>query len=127
MGALYYFNQHYTYNANANHYLVIGPYDHGGAIQVPSPELDGYTLDSIANISFSKLCFQWFDYILRDSTKPDILRNKINYEVMGENQWKHVSSLRQMNNDTLTFYLSALGEAQRYTLERNARLKIRIY
>jgi predicted acyl esterase len=31
IGALYYYKEHLKYNKNAEHYLVIGPYNHGGA------------------------------------------------------------------------------------------------
>ncbi|NML42046.1 CocE/NonD family hydrolase [Chitinophaga sp. G-6-1-13] len=106
IGAMYYFREHLRYRPNAEHYLVIGPYDHLGCQHVPAPYLNGYTLDSVARISIHQLIYQWFDYILKGAPKPALLKDRINYQVMGTNQWKHVSSLRQMNNDTLTFYLA---------------------
>lgn len=105
MGARYYFDQHHQYNKSANHYFLIGPYDHGGAQGHPSPSLRGYTIDSVANINISNLVFEWFDYVLKKQSKPAILKDKINYQVMGTNIWKHVPSLKQMNNDTLNLYL----------------------
>jgi putative CocE/NonD family hydrolase len=116
MGALYYVKQHYQYNKNANHYLVIGPYDHEGVDHFPKTNLLNYTIDSVARINFDDLVFGWLDYILKDSSKPALLREKINYEVMGANQWKHSSSFRKMNNDTLVFYLNNIKEGDHYTL-----------
>jgi hypothetical protein len=52
------------------------------------------------------LIFQWFDYTLKGEAKPDFLQDKINFEVMGTNRWRHVPNLRSMNNDTLIFYLN---------------------
>lgn len=106
IGAMYYFREHLRYRPNAEHYLVIGPYDHLGCQHVPAPHLNGYTLDSVARISIHQLIYQWFDYILKVGPKPALLKDRVNYQVMGTNQWKHVSSLQQMNNDTLTFYLA---------------------
>ncbi|PSL43902.1 hypothetical protein CLV51_107214 [Chitinophaga niastensis] len=106
VGAMYYFNQHHQYNQHANHYLLIGPFDHFGSQRLPTPYLRGYKIDDVANINIHAIIYQWFDYILRGGTKPAILKDKINYQVMGSNEWKHAPSLQQMNNDTLTFYLS---------------------
>jgi uncharacterized protein len=106
ISALQYFKLHNKYNKNANHYFVIGPYDHWGGQRNASVKLMGYTIDSIANISMRELAFQWLDFILKGKPKPLLLKDKVNYQVMGTNEWKHVSSLDKMNNDTLTLYLS---------------------
>jgi len=105
LGAMYYFKQHYQWNKHADHYLLIGPYNHGGAQGFPQKVLNGYTLDSAANIPIQKIVFSWFDHILKDSALPAILANKVNFEVMGANKWEHVSSFSEMSNDSLTFYL----------------------
>ncbi|WP_353738740.1 hypothetical protein [Candidatus Brachybacter algidus] len=41
IGAIQYFKQHTFYNKNADHYLVIGPYDHWGGQRYPSKKLNG--------------------------------------------------------------------------------------
>lgn len=106
IGAMYYYREHLRYRPNAEHYLVIGPYDHLGCQHVPLPYVNGYTIDSAARISVHQLIYQWFDYILKGAPRPPLLQDYVNYQVMGTNQWKHVPSLQQMNNDTLTLYLS---------------------
>lgn len=105
IGAIQYFKLHNKYNKNANHYFVIGPYDHWGGQSNPQKNLMGYEIDSVANISMRELAFQWLDYILKDKPKPELLKAKVNYQVMGTNEWRHVPSLQTINNDTLTFYL----------------------
>ncbi len=106
ISALQYFKLHNKYNKKANHYFVVGPYDHWGGQRFASPNLMGYEIDSVANINMQDLAFQWLDYILKDGKKPALLKDKVNYQVMGANEWKHVASLDKMNNDTLTFYLN---------------------
>ncbi|MEQ1554683.1 MAG: CocE/NonD family hydrolase [Ferruginibacter sp.] len=106
ISALQYFKLHNKYNKKANHYFVVGPYDHWGGQRSASPNLMGYDIDSVANISMQDLAFEWLNYILKDGQKPTHLKDKVNYQVMGANEWKHVASLDKMNNDTLTFYFS---------------------
>jgi uncharacterized protein len=125
-GAMYYFDQHHLYNPNPDHYLLIGPFDHYGAQGYPldpRPVIEGYSIDTVAKIKLMDLVFQWFDYILKDSSRPDLLRDKINYEVMGLNQWRHQPSLQKMNNDSITFYLSNIREGESYKLLVNPSFK----
>lgn len=105
IGAIQYFKLHNKCNKNANHYFVIGPYDHWGGQSKPQKNLMGYEIDPVANISMRELAFQWLDYILKDKPKPELLKDKVNYQVMGTNEWRHAPSLEAINNDTLTFYL----------------------
>ncbi|THU36116.1 CocE/NonD family hydrolase [Niastella caeni] len=116
ISALHYLKEHYKYNKNAKHYLIIGPYDHFGAQRGGIPELRGYTVDPVALISTPDITFQWFDYILKNGPKPAIIQDKINYEVMGANTWKHVSSLKKMHNTFLTLYLSDIKSGDHYQL-----------
>lgn len=108
LGAMYYFKQLSKYNKNANQYLVIGPYDHEGVQSAVTPSsLLGYKTDSVSGVKIYQLIFDWFNYILKDSSKPKLLEDKINYEVMDANKWQHASSLSDINNDTLKLYLAA--------------------
>ncbi|NER13590.1 CocE/NonD family hydrolase [Leptobacterium flavescens] len=106
IGAMYYLKEHMKYNKNANHYLLIGPYTHFGAQSVPDKEIGNYTIDPVAQINITETIFQWFDHIFKDASRPELLKDKINYQVMGTNSWGHASSLKEMNNDTLRFYLN---------------------
>lgn len=106
IAALRYLKLHYKYNRNANHYLVIGPYDHWSGQRVAEPNLMGYKIDPVANVSMRDLAFDWLDYILKGGKKPEILKDKINYQVMGANEWRHAPSLEKISNDSLVLYLS---------------------
>ncbi|PWW20627.1 CocE/NonD family hydrolase [Chryseobacterium sp. AG844] len=105
IGALYYFKQHHLYNKNANHYLVIGPYNHGGAQSFGFTYVNGNPIDPLARISIDDLAFSWFDYILKGGKKPELLKDRINFQVMNTNTWKHVGDLDKMHNSSLKFYL----------------------
>jgi uncharacterized protein len=113
-GALYYFTQHYNYNPGARHYLVIGPYDHIGGqrgtispLGTPSPTLRGYSLDSAAQIEIpGRLRYEWFAYIFKGGVKPSVLKNRVNYEVMGADRWKHVPSVAAMGPRRIRLFLS---------------------
>jgi putative CocE/NonD family hydrolase len=106
ISALHYLKEHYKYNKKANHYLVIGPYDHFGAQTGGYPVLRGYTLDPTALISTRDITFAWFDHVLRGGPKPAILKDKINYEVMGANEWRSAPSIEKMHDTLMRFYFS---------------------
>lgn len=120
-GAMYYYNQHHKYVKNPNHYLLVGPYDHWTSQTQPAAYLRNYKLDKAAliNIRFD-LVYQWFDYILKGKEKPSILKDKVNFQVMGANKWMHKPSLSAMTNDTLQFYLSADKNNDFYALKSKA-------
>ncbi|PIF46299.1 hypothetical protein CLU96_3329 [Chryseobacterium sp. 52] len=105
VGALYYFKEHHQYNKNANHYLVIGPYNHGGAQSYGFTYVTDSPIDPVARISIDDLAFSWFDYILKNGKKPALLKDRINFQVMNTNTWKHVPTLEKMHTSTVNFYL----------------------
>lgn len=107
-GAMYYFNEHHKYTKNANHYLLVGPYDHWTAQTKPEESLRNYKLDKVALLNIEEnLIYQWFDYVLNGKEKPSILKDKVNFQVMDTDTWMHKPSLNAMTNDTLQFHLSS--------------------
>lgn len=127
IGATYYLVEQYKYFPHAEHYLVIGPYDHGsgnrGTINVMGDDvgtLDGYRLDPAAHIDFGELRYQWFAYVFRHGPKPAILQDRINYEVMGANMWRHAPSLTTMADRSQHFFLSTVREGSAYKLAAEA-------
>jgi len=125
--AVYYLTEHYKYKPDAQHYLVIGPYDHftaqRGTIYAFGEKLDsiaGYPLDPVAQVDLSDLRFEWFDYVLRGGPKPALLKDKINYEVTGANVWKHAPSIAAMAARTMRLDLNAkhaAGGAMKLTVD----------
>jgi uncharacterized protein len=122
-GALYYFTQHYRYNRHADHMLVIGPYDDSLMQRGPLAVLHGYEVDSTALIDLHELRYQWFDHILKGGATPSLLKDRVNYEVMGANEWRHTPSLEAMATSSLKFYLDAAasGVGHRLMRHKNSR------
>jgi len=116
VSALEYLKQHYRYNPRADHYLIIGPYDHFGAQQGGVTNLRGYQVDTIALIDTKAVTFQWFDYVFKGGSKPALLKDKVNFEVMGANTWKHVPQLDKMESSKLRLYLDNALDGQNYKL-----------
>jgi putative CocE/NonD family hydrolase len=123
IGALYYFIQHHQYNPGAEHYLLIGPYDHFwgqrgtfGRLGGPMTMLNGYEIDPAAWIDLGEVRYQWFDYVFKGKPKPAVLADKVNYEVMGANEWKHAPSLAAMSPRRKKYYLTPSWSGNNYRL-----------
>ena len=86
--AIGYIRDHLAYNSHARDYLVMGPWDHFGSQgRVKPAVLRGYPIDAAAKIDTWKLTFDWLDYVMRGGPRPALLRDRINYEIMGANRW----------------------------------------
>ncbi len=122
-GALYYFTQHTRYDPHANHTLLIGPYDDGVMQHGAQANLHGYQVDPNALVDLRELRYQWFDSVFKGGAKPDLLAARVNYQVMGTNEWRHAASLEELARQPQRFYLDpAHGqEAHRLALKEPAK------
>lgn len=123
IGALYYYMQHRKYAPQAEDYLLIGPYDHvagqRGTVNTlgePRDTIDGYKIDPVAQIDLGALRYAWFDYVFKHGPKPAVLKDRVNFEIMGANAWCHVPSLDAMSNTAERFYLTPGGQGGRHSL-----------
>jgi uncharacterized protein len=116
-GALYYFKEQRRWDPHANHTLLIGPYDNGVTERGVQPALRGYTVDQAALVDLRELRYQWFDSVLKGAQTPALLKDRVNFEVMGANEWRHAPSLEAMGNGTLKLYLdpTAVGASHLLT------------
>lgn len=106
ISAVRYLKEHYEYRPDAEHYLLVGPYDHFGSQQSFKPtELRGYPIDPVAQFDTSEITFAWFDHVFRGKPRPAILKDRINFEVMGANAWRHAPSLSAMSGTAQRFFL----------------------
>jgi uncharacterized protein len=109
--------EHYKHRPDAEHYLVIGPYDHPGSQAASKPAvLRGYAIDPVAQLDTLDLTFDWFDYIFKGAKKPELLKDKINHQVMGANAWRHAPSIEKMSDSMLTLYLDNERDGAFYRL-----------
>ncbi|MFT3808080.1 CocE/NonD family hydrolase [Arenimonas sp.] len=110
VGALYYFQEHTQRNPKADHTLVIGPWGHLAMQAGVARHVDGYDVDPVAQIDLQALRYDWFDHVFRGKPKPALLRDRVNYQVMGADAWRHAPSIDAMSNARLRFRLQADGQ-----------------
>ena len=107
--AMRYYREHMQYassEARDQHYLLMGPWSHGGT-RNPAKELGGFTFGDNSVLDMDQLQIDWFDWVLKSGEKPEILKDRVNFYVMGDQQWRHVNTLEELHNDTRAFYLTS--------------------
>ncbi len=103
-GAFTYYKRHMQYGtaeAKANHYLIIGPWDHAGT-RTPKRELGGLKFAEASALDLNKLHTEWYDWTMKGGAKPAFLKKRIAYYVMGADEWKYADSLETLANDKVT-------------------------
>ncbi|WP_432726671.1 CocE/NonD family hydrolase [Variovorax sp. W6] len=130
-GALYFHNEHLRNRPQADTTLLLGPYDAASIRRGTLPTLRGYTLDPVARIDLPELRYQWIDHILKGANKPALLADRVNYQVMGADQWRHVPALDAPQRSRLRLYLDTSGRDEPHRLLQspsegggNARLSV---
>ena len=113
VGALYYLEQHYRYRPSADHRLLVGPYHHTAMQTGVLAKVNGYEVDKTAMIDLQETRLKWFDHVFRGAPLPELLRDRINFQVMGADTWRHVSTLAEMATDRKRFYLTGQQEGGR--------------
>jgi uncharacterized protein len=105
--ALYYFSQHHQQAANAEHALLIGPFDERSVERGASSSLRELPLDAVARNDLSDARYAWFEHALRGAERPALMSAAVNYELAGANEWRHAASLAALESTPLRFYLQA--------------------
>ena len=98
--------KHAKAKARKKHYLIIGPWDHGGT-RYPKKELMGLVFGDNAVLDMEQLHLEWYDWHLKGKKQPEFLKDRVCYYVMGANQWRYAPSLEKIYNDKQTWYLSS--------------------
>lgn len=130
ISALNYLHEHYKYNTNANHALLIGPYNHWSAQNKPRSHHSNYKLDPVAlEKDTEEVVFEWFDHVLHGKPKPKLVQNKVNYQVMGANEWRFADSLQMLNQQTLSYFIksSTPNAEQTYMMGRSPSVQSEHY
>jgi uncharacterized protein len=109
-GALRYYRNHLAHApaaAAARHYLIIGPWDHGGT-QRPEAQIDGLTIPDTAVLEMRKLHADWYDFALGRGPLPAFFRDHVAYFMMGADEWRYAASLAAASTgEELVLHLSA--------------------
>jgi putative CocE/NonD family hydrolase len=110
-GAFTFYKRHMQYGsakARADHYLIIGPWDHAGT-RTPKREMGGLKFAEASALDLNKLHTEWYDWTTKSGAKPAFLKKRVAYYVMGAEEWKYADTLESIANGALTFYLSSSG------------------
>jgi putative CocE/NonD family hydrolase len=116
LSAVHYFQQHTRYNPRADHTLVVGPYDHLSGQFRSGPELLGYALDPSAAMDMRALRYAWYDHQFKGAQRPALLKDRVNYQVMGADTWRHAPTLEAMGPERRIFHFGAARDDGRYGL-----------
>lgn len=111
VGALHYFREHLRYRPGADHRLIVGPYHHTAQQSGVLPSINGYDLDRSALIDLTEIRMQWFEHVFRGAPLPEALSDRVNFQVMGADVWRHVPTLEAMGPDRLRLFLGGAVEA----------------
>ena len=76
----------------------------------PKGKLRDIELEPVAEIDVPEITFQWFDHVLKGKPRPKLIKDKINYQLMGANQWHSASSLQDLNAQGKGFYFNPQGK-----------------
>ena len=108
-GALHYYRRHIANApaaAVAQHYLIIGPWDHGGT-QGPTKEIEGLAIPDAAVVDMEKLHVDWYDAALGRGAPPALLRDRVSYFMMGADEWRYAPTLEAASSGgNLNLYLA---------------------
>src|SRR6202035_4655572 len=109
--SLYYYRQHQRYAPAAGrdrHYLVIGPWDHGGTFR-PRRQFGGLTFGPASVIDMQTLLLGWLDFALHGAPPPAFLQKRVAYYVIGAEEWRYADSLESITGGTRNLYLASDG------------------
>ena len=105
IGVLHYFREHLRARPDAGHTLVIGPFEHFSMQAGVPPVVQGYAVDPSARIDLQALRLDWFDHVFKGAPRPPLLADRVNWQAMGTDQWRHAASLEEMATRRQRFYL----------------------
>ena len=104
-GALYFHHAHHRHHAQPNQTLLLGPYDADSIRSGTAAQLRGMALDPLARVDLPALRAQWLAHILKGAPKPALLQDRVNYQLMGANAWRHVAQLESPARSRLRLHL----------------------
>jgi len=113
IGALEFYRlhmRHGTAAAKASHYLMIGPWDHGGT-RLPQREVGGMTFGDASMLDMAKLDTEWYDWVIKGRARPAILEKRVAYYVTGAEVWKYADSLEAIGESPTAYYLGPVNAA----------------
>jgi uncharacterized protein len=112
-GAMQYYREHLQHGsdpAKEKHFLIIGPWDHAGT-RTPNRDVGGLKFGEASMLDLNKLHKEWYDWTMKSGAKPEFLKRRVAYYVVGAEEWKYANSLDTISNAKWTLYLNSDGNA----------------
>jgi len=110
-GAMTFYREHMAHaseHARAQHYLIIGPWDHPGT-RTPQADVGGLKFGAASLLDMNKLHKQWYDWTLKSAAKPEFLKNRVAYYVLGNGaeDWRYAETLEKITAESRPLYLDS--------------------
>ena len=110
-GALAYYDEYMRHASAAGkdkHYLIIGPWDHPGT-RTPKAEVAGLKFGDASLLDMNALHKSWYDWTMKDGAKPEFLKDKVAFYVVGEEAWRYAQTLNAVTAQSEPWYLDSAG------------------
>ncbi|MBS0570378.1 MAG: CocE/NonD family hydrolase, partial [Proteobacteria bacterium] len=110
-GALRFYREHMAHAsapAKARHYLIIGPWDHAGT-RTPREDMGGLKFGKASLLDLNDLHRRWYDWTMKAGAKPDFLKDRVAYYVLGEGaeDWRYAPTLDAVTAESRPLYLDS--------------------
>lgn len=110
-GAMRHYREHMAHasaQARAQHYLIIGPWDHAGT-RTPQAEVGGLRFGKASLLDLNDLHRQWYDWTMKSGPKPEFLKDRVAYYVLGEGaeDWRYAATLDAVTAQAKPLYLAS--------------------
>ena len=110
-GALAYYREYMRYGPSSGkdrHYLIIGPWDHPGT-RTPQAEVAGLKFGEASLVDLNALHKAWYDWTMKGGPKPEFLKDKVAFYVVGEEAWRYAPTLDAVTAKSEAWYLDSAG------------------
>ena len=108
-GAIKYYKdfiQHISQVSKKKQFLIIGPWDHLGT-RSPKKDVGGLRFGDSSLLDMNDLHRQWYNYTMKDSAKPEFLKNNVAYYITNRDKWKYAGSLDKIGEKKMMLYLNS--------------------
>jgi putative CocE/NonD family hydrolase len=110
-GAMAFYRAYFAHASEAGkdrHYLIIGPWDHPGT-RTPQAEVGGLKFGEASLVDMNALHKAWYDWTMKAGTKPEFLKDKVAFYVVGEEAWRYAPTLDAVTARAEPWYLDSVA------------------
>ena len=111
-GAMAFYRQHMQYGnaaAKAQHYLIIGPWDHAGT-RTPKAEVGGVKFGPASLLDLPRLHTEWYAWTMQHGKRPEFLKQRVAYYVTAADEWRYADTLEAVTAESRPLLLDSAGD-----------------